>query len=165
MWSFVCSTMLLLAEVQRKWWQFEANLENCGPTPSNNFDLKVGQRSRSWNGANWKGLSQGSCMANISALSLIHQKIWASFKFLWWTDRQREGQTNEFYCPPLSPKAGDNYGIHVLFFQNNSWPHTVSAGPGFLDPIGEVTDKVKEEISLRYTYHCKNDSTISLNYY
>ena len=72
--------------------------------PSNNIDLEEGQRSRSLLGANWKGLSQGSCMPNVNALSLILQKIWARLKFLWWTDRQ----TNEIYCLLLSRKAGDN---------------------------------------------------------
>ena len=49
-----------------------------------------GQRSQ--HGANWKGLSQGSCIPNINALSLILQKIWARLKFLW----QREGRTNKW---------------------------------------------------------------------
>ena len=58
---------------------------NCGPPPCNSFDLEIGPRS--WYGANWKGLSQGSCMPNINALSLILQKIWARLKFLGRTDR------------------------------------------------------------------------------
>ena len=40
--------------------QEQANSENCGPLPGNNFDLKVCQRSRSRHCVNWKGLSQGS---------------------------------------------------------------------------------------------------------
>ena len=48
--------------------------------------------SRSWHDANWKDSSQGSCMPNINALSLILEKIWARLKFLWRTDRW----TNEF---------------------------------------------------------------------
>ena len=36
-------------------WEKQANLENCGPPPGNNFDLEVGQRSRSQHGVNWKG--------------------------------------------------------------------------------------------------------------
>ena len=58
------------------------------------------KRSRSQHGANWKGLSQGSCMPNINALPLILKNIWARLKFLWQTDGQRDGQTdrrtNEF---------------------------------------------------------------------
>ena len=52
--------------------------------PGNNFDLEVGQRSRSrsQHGVNGKGLLQGSCMPNINALSLILQQISASIKFL-----------------------------------------------------------------------------------
>ena len=53
----------------------QANSKNCGPSPSNKFDLEVGQRSRSSHGTNRKGFSQGSCMPNINALSLILQKI------------------------------------------------------------------------------------------
>ena len=71
----------------------QANAENRGPQRLNKFDLEVSQRSRSRHCANWKGLSQGSCMPNINAISLILQKIWARFKFLWQTKGRR---TNEF---------------------------------------------------------------------
>ena len=71
----------------------QANSENCGPPRGNKFDLEKGRRSRSQNGANWKGLSQGTCMPNINALSLILQKIWARLKFLWQTDGGTDGQT------------------------------------------------------------------------
>ena len=33
----------------------QANSENCGTPPGNNFDLEVGQRSRSRHGVNGKG--------------------------------------------------------------------------------------------------------------
>ena len=38
-------------------WHQQANSENCGPPPGSNFDLEVGQRSRSRSrhGVNWKG--------------------------------------------------------------------------------------------------------------
>ena len=42
-----------------------------------------------------KGLSQGTCMPNINALSLILQKIWARFKFLWQTDRKTDRRMNK----------------------------------------------------------------------
>ena len=73
----------------------------------NNFDLKEGQRSRSksQHGVTWKGLSQGSCMPNINALSLIIQKIWVRLKFLCSTDGQREGRMR-FNVPTLSQKRG-----------------------------------------------------------
>ena len=75
------------------------------------FDLEVEQSSRSPRGTNRKGLSQGSYMPNINALSLILHKIRAMLKFLWetdrLTDRQTDGRTNEFLCPLLSRKAGD----------------------------------------------------------
>ena len=78
----------------------QANSKNCGPPPGNKFDLEVGQRSRSPHGINRKVLSQGSCMPNINALSLILQKIWARLKFLWQTDGLTDGLTdrrrNEF---------------------------------------------------------------------
>ena len=60
---------------------------NCGPLRGNKFDLEKGQRSRSQHGVNWKGLSQGSCMLNINALSVIFRKIWAKLNFLWQIDR------------------------------------------------------------------------------
>ena len=82
-----------------------ANSENCGPTPGNNFDLEVGQRSRLQHGVNWKGLSQGSCMPNINALSLILQKIWARLKFLWQTDRQRDRRMS-FNVPRFRERRG-----------------------------------------------------------
>ena len=75
------------------------------PGPGNKFDLECGKRSfdlecgkrsksRSSHGTNKKDLTQGSCMPNINALSLILQKIWARLKFLWqrWMDRQTDGQ-------------------------------------------------------------------------
>ena len=92
----------------------QANLKNCGPSPSNKFDLEVGQRSRSSHGTNRKGFSQGSCMPNINALSLILQKIWAMLKFLWQTDWGTDRQTDEFQGPLFSQKAGDNYTVETL---------------------------------------------------
>ena len=58
----------------------QANSENCGPPPSNNFDLEVGQRSRSGHGAIWKGLSQGSTFAkellqSINILDILYIDI------------------------------------------------------------------------------------------
>ena len=55
----------------------QANSENCGPPRGNKFDLEKGQRSssRSRHGTIRKGLSQGPCMPNMNALSLILQKI------------------------------------------------------------------------------------------
>ena len=55
----------------------QANSKNCGSPPGNKFDLEIGQRSRSRSpyGTNGKDFSQGSCMPNINALSLILQKI------------------------------------------------------------------------------------------
>ena len=72
----------------------QANSENCGPPLGNNFDLEVGQRSRSQRSINWKGLVQWSCMPNINALSFILQKIWARLKFLWQTKGQTDEQTD-----------------------------------------------------------------------
>ena len=71
----------------------QAKSENFDPPPGNKFDLEVGQMSRwrSWYGAHWKGMSQGSCMPNINALSSILQKIWARLKFFL-TDRQMDGR-------------------------------------------------------------------------
>ena len=66
------------------------------PRAATNLILKgQSSRSRSRHGANWKGLSQGSCMPNINAVSLILQKIWARLNILWQTERQRDGRTDE----------------------------------------------------------------------
>ena len=69
-------------------------------------------RSRSRHGAKWKGLSQGSCMPNFNALSLILQKIWARLKILWWTDRwtdrQTEGWTDKWVL--MSPRFRERRG-------------------------------------------------------
>ena len=69
------STMTFLIKVKLK--SLKANSKNCGPPPGNKFDLEVGQRSgsRSPHGTNGKDLSQGLCMPNINALSLILQEI------------------------------------------------------------------------------------------
>ena len=87
----------------------QANSKNCGPPPGNKFDLGVGQRSRSrsLHGINRKGLSQGSCMPNINALSLILQKIWARLKFLWQRDWQTDRLTDEWVLiSPAFAKGG-----------------------------------------------------------
>ena len=64
--------------------QYEkANSEICGP-PDNKFDLEVG--SRSPYGANWKGLSQESCMPYIDTVSLIH--VLQMWSFMWQMDNQ-----------------------------------------------------------------------------
>ena len=89
----------------------QANSKNCGPPPGNRFDIGVGQRSRSrsLHGINRKGLSQGSCMPNINALSLILQKIWARLKFLWQRDWQTDGQTDgrmSFNIPRFRERRG-----------------------------------------------------------
>ena len=75
----------------------QANSENCGPPLGNKFDLEVGQRSpsRSRHGTSGKVLSQGTHMPSIKALSVIVQKLWPRLKFLWQTDGQTEGQTDE----------------------------------------------------------------------
>ena len=94
----------------------------------NKFDLEIGQRSRSWHGVNGRGLSQGSCMPNINALSLILQNIVAAFRgmhlspakhsYAWlprkcdyrtdrWTDRQTDGQTDAW--------QSDLYGCNTQF--------------------------------------------------
>ena len=75
-----------------------------GPPCSNKYDLEKGQRSRSWHRAYWKGLSQGSCIPNINALSLILQKIWARLKFLWQTEGRMSFNVG---LSPLSVKFGD----------------------------------------------------------
>ena len=56
-------------------------------------------------GTNRKGLSQGSCMPNINALSLILQKIWARLKFLWQTDGWTDGQMS-FNVPRFRERQG-----------------------------------------------------------
>ena len=87
----------------------QANSKNCGPPPGSKFDLEVDQRSmsRSSHGINRKGLSQGSCMPNINALSLILQKIWARLKFLWQTDGRIDRQTDEWVLMfPTFAKGG-----------------------------------------------------------
>ena len=53
--------------------------------PAKKFDHEVGQRSL--HGTNRKGLSQGSCIPNINALSFILQKILARLKY---NDRQTD---------------------------------------------------------------------------
>ena len=75
--------------------------------PCNNFDLELGQKSRSRHGVNWKGLSQGSCMPYFNALSLILQKIWARLKFLWQMDKW-------VLMSPAFVKGGGT--ITILFF-------------------------------------------------
>ena len=80
------------------------------PRPATNLTLEVGKRSRSPHGTNGKDLSQGSCMPNINALSLILQKIWPRLKFLWQTDGQTDRGTDGrmiFNVPTLSRKAWD----------------------------------------------------------
>ena len=105
----------------------QANSENCGPPLGNNFDLEEGQRSRSRHGITWKGLSQGLCMPNINALSLILQKIWARLKFLWQTDGrtegQRDGQTEgrmRFNVPTLSRKRGTITSFWTVYKKSNT---------------------------------------------
>ena len=87
--------------------------------------LEVGQRSRSQHGANWKGLSQGSCTPNIKALSLILQKIWARLKFLWQTDRQghTEGRTDKciLMTPASSKGGGQQLQAYVKFHYKPMW--------------------------------------------
>ena len=75
--------------------------------------------SRSLHGANWKGLSQGSCIPNINALSLILQKIWARLMFLWRKDRQRDGQTNEWVLmsPTFAKSGGQIYTNSAILGQ------------------------------------------------
>ena len=74
------------------------------PSFENVLGICTWSRSRSRHGANWKGLSQGSCMPNIIAPSWLLQKIWTRFKFLWWT----EGQTDKWVLmSSLLRKAGD----------------------------------------------------------
>ena len=118
-YTFQCRRMLVncinFVEINKQSFltnQAEKVSENCGPPPSNNFDLEVGQRSRSRHGAIWKGLSQGSCMPNINALSLILQKIWARLKFLWRT----EGRTNEFLCPRFRERPGTINRPHLFLW-------------------------------------------------
>ena len=94
----------------------QANSENYGHPPGNNFDLEVCQRSRSRHGANWKGLSQGSCMTNINALSFRLQKILARLKFLWQTEGQTDGWTN-FNVPRFRERRGTN--IPVSYSSNH----------------------------------------------
>ena len=100
----------------------QANTENCGPLHSNKFDLKKGQRSRSRHGANWKGLSQGPCMPNTNALSLILQKIWARLKFLWQTDgrtdRGMDGQTDEWVLMSPAFPLPSFIKIHQAVLEN-----------------------------------------------
>ena len=79
------SNLLVMVFVEGPIHEFQ-DPRSGGPPPCNKFDLEVGQKSRSRHGMNRKGLSQGSCMPNINALSLILQKIWARLKFLWQTD-------------------------------------------------------------------------------
>ena len=69
----------------------QANSENCGPQQGNKFDLEC-QRPRPRHGSNLKGLSEGSCIPNINALSLILQKISVRLKFLWQTGGQTDGR-------------------------------------------------------------------------
>ena len=59
------------------------------------------RRSRSRHGVTWNGLSQGPCMPNINALSLILQKIWVRLKILWQTDERMR-----FNVPTHSRKRG-----------------------------------------------------------
>ena len=62
-------------------------------------------RSRSLHSANWKGLSQGWCLPNINALSLILQKIWARLKFLRQTDWRTNRQMS-FNVPHFRERRG-----------------------------------------------------------
>ena len=83
--------------------QKQANSENCGPRQQLWPWSRL--RSRSQHGANWKGWSQGSCMPNISVLSLILQKIWARLKFLWQTDGLTDRRMS-FNVPHFHEKQG-----------------------------------------------------------
>ena len=73
-------------------WPWKANSENSGPLCGEKFDPEVCQMSRSLHTVKWKGLSQGSCKPYINALSLVLQKIWARFKFMWHSDKCTDGQ-------------------------------------------------------------------------
>ena len=104
-----CSFLVMLTQ---------ANSENCGPPLGNKFDLEVGQRSpsRSRHGTTGKVLSQGTHMPSIKALSVIVQKLWPRLKFLWQTDRGRdgrtEGQTDEWDL--MSPRFRESGGQKAL---------------------------------------------------
>ena len=98
----------------------QANSGNCGPPLGNKFDLEVGQRSpsRSRHGTIGKVLSQRTHMPNIKALPVIVQKLWPRLKFLWQTDRQTEGRTDEWDL--MSPRFRESGGQKVAVV--GRWP-------------------------------------------
>ena len=85
--------------------QEQANSENCGPLPGNNFDLKVCQRSRSRHCVNWKGLSQGST-CQISMLIINTWEDMRQDKSFF--DRQRDRRTYEWVLMSLTFAKGGN---------------------------------------------------------
>ena len=94
-------------------------------------------RSRSLHSANWKGLSQGRCMPNINALSLILQKIWARLKFC---DRQTVGRTNKWVLmsPTFAKGGGQQNNLPVT--PQQVWPKMLWSCWKYLDVFSEIKD-------------------------
>ena len=87
-----CVKELQFARRIKDMW-LQPNSKNCGPPPGNNFDLELGQRSRSWHGVNWQGLTQGTMHAKYQC-SIINNSEDISQVKVFVTDRRTDWRTD-----------------------------------------------------------------------
>ena len=107
--DFICTGELGLQGAKTENYKMK-NSENCGPPARQQIwpwsRSKVTVKVTTW--YHRKGLVTKNTHIKYP---VIVQKLWPRLKFLWQTDRQteaqRDGQTNEIWCPRAFAKAGD----------------------------------------------------------
>ena len=118
-------------------------------------DLEIGPKVkvRSRHGVNWKGLSQGSCMPNINALSLILMskvKVFVTDGQTYshtCTDRRTDGQTDgrmSFNVPTFAKGGGQ-------------WKFTAT-------PLIERCNTYSQYVSIKRPHKTKSSSFLIANY-
>ena len=86
----------------------QANSENCGPPPGNNFDLEEGQRSRSLHGVKWKGFVTRIMHAKYQCFIINTSEDMGQVK-VFVTDGRTEGWTDRrksFNVPRFRERRG-----------------------------------------------------------